>query len=56
MRWYDVEAMTDWRVHRLDDDAWRVSYREPMTGPLTLARAYDVRRFPDGLRIVDHLD
>jgi hypothetical protein len=56
IRWYDVDAMTDWQVHRLGDDTWRVSYREPMTGPLTLARAYDVRRFPDGLRIVDHLD
>jgi hypothetical protein len=56
IRWYDVESMRDWQVYRLDDDAWRVAYREPMTGPMTMARAYDVRRFPDGLRIVNHLD
>lgn len=56
IRWYDVDAMQDWQVYRLDDEAWRVTYREPMTGQLSLTRAYDVRRFADGLRIVNHLD
>jgi hypothetical protein len=56
IRWYDVESMRDWQVYRLNDDAWRVTYHEPITGPMMLAKAYDVRRFPDGLRIVDHLD
>jgi hypothetical protein len=56
IRWYDVEAMQDWQVYRLEDDAWRVTYTEPMTGQLSMTRAYDVRKFPDGLRIVNHLD
>jgi hypothetical protein len=56
IRWYDVDAMQDWQVYRLDDESWRVTYREPMTGALSMTRAYDVRQFPDGLRIVNHLD
>lgn len=49
--WYDLDAMGDWAVRRLGEGQWRVSYRD---GEQT--KAYDVRRFPDGLRIVDHLD
>jgi hypothetical protein len=49
--WYDVDAMTGWSVHLLGENRWRVAYLDEAQ-----LKAYDVRRFTDGLRIVDHLD
>ncbi|MDQ1287831.1 MAG: hypothetical protein QG622_1396 [Actinomycetota bacterium] len=48
---YDATAMSEWAVRLLDDDRWRVTYLDGEQ-----VKAYDVRRFPDGPRIVDFLD
>ena len=48
---HDPATHSGWRVYRLSDDTWRVAF-ERFIG-ITLHSCYDVRRFPDGLRIID---
>jgi hypothetical protein len=50
---HDVERMSDWSTRRVEDDLWRVSYRIHISPKIVLDEAFDVRRYPDGLRIVD---
>ena len=50
---HDVERTSDWSTRRVGDDLWRVSYRIHISPKIVLDEAFDVRRDPDGLRIVD---
>ncbi len=44
-----------WNVTRLDDGTYRVAYMDILIPGMARERAYLVRRFKDGLRIIDHL-
>jgi hypothetical protein len=46
---YELARTRDWKVYRLSPDTYRVSYLIKVGGDM--AYAYDVRRFPDGLRM-----
>ncbi|WP_020180966.1 DUF6882 domain-containing protein [Methylopila sp. M107] len=51
----DPALNADWRTLARGPGRYRVTYRHELTPDLRVQRAYDVERFPDGLRIVDHL-
>lgn len=51
----DPEANSDWRVFSSGPDRYRVTYAHDVAGVLKSPRAFDIVRFPDGLRIVDSL-
>ncbi len=48
---HDPAQQSGWRVYALGPDAWRVAFE--LDVGVTMHHAYDVRRFEDGLRIVD---
>lgn len=49
----DLALTSEWRTFSRGPDAWRVTYVRDIG--IRLPRAFDVKRFPDGLRIVDAL-
>ncbi|MFD1333333.1 DUF6882 domain-containing protein [Methylopila musalis] len=49
----DLSLTHDWRTYSRGPDRWRVAYVRDIG--VRLPRAYDVERFPDGLKIVDAL-
>jgi hypothetical protein len=50
----DLSLMQDWKTFSRGPDQFRVTYVR-VVPHLRSPRAFDVERFPDGLRIVDHL-
>jgi hypothetical protein len=51
---YDPQTIDNWQVYQFNDDTYHVTY-DQRKGPLTLNYAYQIKRLPEGLRIVDFL-
>ena len=49
---YELARTREWQVYRLSRDTYRVAYWIDVG--VDMLYAYDVQRFPDGLRIVDY--
>jgi hypothetical protein len=47
---YDLSRTSNWRIFQLGNDSYRIAYAVDR-----LEYAYDVKRFEDGLKIIDHL-
>ncbi len=52
---HEPDVNSDWRVFSNGPERYRVTYVHDVAGTLKSPRAFDVVRFPDGLRIVDSL-
>jgi hypothetical protein len=49
----DWSRTRNWKIYEVTPDIWRVAYELHLAGETYSSYAYDVRRFADGLRIVD---